>query len=147
MAISLRNLKPGDVIVTATVDKGGWWIRTRSWLTRAPNLHNHVALFTHMDDTGRPRGLEGRPSGFGWANLDKYLQHPDSMANCGQPYRTDDQRAVVVGAAVQMIGIPYDWAAILAFAASTARLPFLAREWPEDGVPSDTVCCSSVVYL
>jgi hypothetical protein len=147
MTISLTDLKPGDVIVTATVDKGGWWIRARSWLTRAPNLHNHVALFTHLDDTGRPRGLEGRPSGFGWANLDKYLNHPDSVSNARQSGRTDAARDKVVTAAVEMVGIPYDWAAILAFAATTARLPFLVREWPDDGVPSHTVCSSSLDYL
>jgi hypothetical protein len=147
MAVPLEILQPGDVIVTATTDKGGWWIRARSWLTGAPNLHNHVALFTHLDHTGRPRGLEGRPSGFGWANLEKYLQHPDTLANVGQHGRTDAQRAAVVGSAIEMVGLPYDWASILAFAATTARLPFLAGEWPEDGVPSHVVCSSAIDYL
>lgn len=139
-------LQPGTVIVTATPDVVGWIIRLRSWLTRQPHTHNHVALFTHYDSTGRPRGLEGRPSGFGWVNLDKYLARGDTITNAGQPL-TEDQREVVVRGAITMVGIPYDWAAILAFAAGTAHLPFLPREWPTDGVPAHVVCSSAIDYL
>lgn len=139
-------LLPGTVLVAATTDKGGWWIRLRSKLMHRHSLHNHVALFTHLDDTGRPRGLEGRPSGFGWANLEGYLNHPDTVTNHDQPL-TGDQRQIITGRAVQLVGIPYDWASILAFAAGTARLPFLAREWPTDGIPSHMVCSSAIDYL
>jgi hypothetical protein len=145
--VSLVDLRPGDVIVTKTTDVVGWAIRLRSKILRRPDLHNHVALFTHMDDTGRPRGLEGRPSGFGWANLEKYLGHPSTVANCAQTGRSDEQRRQVVEAATRMVGIAYDWRAILCFAAGTAHLPFLAREWPADGVPSHVVCSSAVDYL
>ena len=147
MAVNQADLKPGDVLVVATVDKGGWWIRARSWVSRQPNLHNHVAMFTHVDESGRPRGLEGRPSGFGWANLEKYLNRSDTMSNSGQQGRFDDERARVVALATAMVGIPYDWKSILAFAGNTAGMPFLAREWPEDGVPSHVVCSSSIDYL
>lgn len=147
MPVDLATLKPGDVIVTMTPDVVGWLIRFRSRILGKPDLHNHVALFTHLDNTGRPRGLEGRPSGFGWANLDKYLNHPSTVANTDQPGRDDEQREKVVRGAVAMIGIPYDWQAIIAFAAGTARLPFLPREWPADGVPSHVVCSSAVDYL
>lgn len=146
MPIDLASLRPGTVIVTATVDKGGWWIRLRSKLMGQVDLHNHVAVFTHLDDTGRPRGLEGRPAGFGWANLTRYLDRPDTVTNAAQPL-TDDQRTRIVAGAVQMVGIPYDWASILAFALGTARLPFLAREWPDDGLPSHVVCSSAVDFL
>jgi hypothetical protein len=147
VAVDLATLRPGDVIVTMTPDLVGWSIRLRSWLLRQPDLHNHVALFSHLDATGRPRGLEGRPSGFGWANLDKYLTHPSTIANTDQPGRTDEQRMAVVHAATTMLGIPYDWRAILAFASQMARLPFLAHEWPSDGVPSQVVCSSAIDYL
>lgn len=147
MAVNQADLKPGDVIVTKTPDAVGWAIRLRSWMSRQPNLHNHVAMFTHYDASGRPRGLEGRPSGFGWANLEKYLDHPSTIANCHQPWRLDAERDRVVALATAMIGIPYDWRAILAFAGNTAGLPFLARDWPEDGVPSHVVCSSAVDYL
>lgn len=147
MAIAVQDLRPGDVIVCATPDKGGWYIRARSWLTRRPNLHNHTAMFTHLDITGRPRGLEGRPSGFGWCNLEPYLRHPDTIANTAQPLRSDRERAVVVDAATAMLGMRYDWAGIVAFAAQTAGLPFLASEWPSEGVPSHVVCSSALDYL
>lgn len=146
MGVQLADLRPGTVIVTATPDLVGWVIRLRSKLMRRPSLHNHVAVFTHLDDTGRPRGLEGRPSGFGWANLEKYLDRPDTLTNNAQPL-TDEQRVRIVDGAVQMVGIPYDWASILAFAAGTARLPFLAREWPADGLPSHVVCSSAIDFL
>lgn len=146
MAVS-PDLLPGDVIVTMTPDAVGWAIRLRSKLLGRPSLHNHVALFTHRDGTGRPRGLEGRPSGFGWCNLDKYLEHPSTIANVRQPGRDDNTRQWLVAKATSLVGMPYDWAAILAFAAGTARVPFLLREWPTDGVPSHVVCSSAIDYL
>lgn len=139
-------LLPGTVIVTATPDLAGWLIRIRSTLLHHDALHNHVALFTHYDSDGHPRGLEGRPSGFGWANLEKYLGRADTLTNAGQPL-TEEQRAHITAAAVALIGIPYDWAAVLAFAAGTAGLPFLPREWPDAGVPSHVVCSSVADYL
>jgi hypothetical protein len=145
--VTLAELKPGDVIVTATPDLVGWWIRVRSWLSRRPDLHNHVAMFTHLDEQGKPRGLEGRPSGFGWANLEKYLDRPDTIANTRQPYRDDDHRAKIVELATTMIGIPYDWQGIIRFAGNTAGMPYLGKDWPEDGVPSHVVCSSAVDYL
>lgn len=147
MPVHLGELRPGDVIVTMTPDVVGWSIRLRSWLSRQPDLHNHVAMFTHMDDEGQPRGLEGRPSGFGWCNLTKYLKHPTTICNFRQPGRSDEDRARVVALAQTMVGIPYDWRAILQFAGNTAGLPFLGREWPEGGVPSHVVCSSAIDYL
>jgi hypothetical protein len=141
-----QPLAPGTVIVTATPDLVGWVIRLRSKLLGRPSLHNHVALLTHYDGTGRPRGLEGRPSGFGWANLDKYLGRTDTVTNAAQPL-TVEQREFIAHKAAELVGIPYDWAAILAFAAGTARLPFLPHAWPDDGVPSHVVCSSAIDYL
>lgn len=140
------DLQPGDVLVAATADKGGWWIRLRSRMMRQPALHNHVALATHRDDTGRWRGLEGRPGGFGWCNLDTYLAHPATVANTEQPLR-DGQREYIVTRAQTMVGIAYDWRAILGFALTTIGLPFLPHEWPEDGIPSQNVCSSAVDLL
>jgi hypothetical protein len=142
----VTQLPPGTVIVTATPDPVGWAIRLRSKLMGRPALHNHVALLTHYDTTGRPRGLEGRPSGFGWANLDTYLGRADTLTNAEQPL-TDEQRSEVIRRAVLLVGIPYDWAAILAFAAGTAGIRFVAEEWPDNGVPSHVVCSSAIDYL
>jgi hypothetical protein len=144
--IDAGSLLPGTVIVTATKDRWAKWLRLRSRIMGRPALHNHVALVSHRDETGRWRGLEGRPSGFGWCNLDKYLEHPDSISNATQPL-SDGQRQFIVEQAQQMVGMPYDWRAILCFALTTVGLPFLAEEWPEDGVPSQNVCSSSVDML
>lgn len=147
MTVDCRLLRPGDVIVTPTPDAVGWFIRLRSKIQRRPALHNHVAIFSHLDSTGRPRGLEGRPSGFGWCNLDKYLAHSSTVANNEQTRRTDAERTIVMTRATKMVGIPYDWSAILAFAANTAGIRFLVKDWPEDGVPSHVVCSSAIDYL
>jgi len=140
------SLRPGAVIVTATDDLGGWLIRLRSKLLGGDPRFNHVAIFSHVDSTGRPRGLEGRPGGFGWTNLEPYLDHPGTITNATQPL-TDEQREHIVRQAVATVGVPYDWEAILAFAAGTAHLPFLPNEWPPDGVPSHVVCSSVADYL
>src|SRR4051812_22875395 len=107
--IDPSSLLPGTVVVTATDDLGGWLIRLRSKLLGTDGQHNHVAIFSHVDSTGRPRGLEGRPGGFGWTNLDRYLNHPGTVTNAGQPL-TDEQRDHIVRQAVAIIGLPYDWA-------------------------------------
>lgn len=157
MAVDVAALRPGDVLVLRTPDAGGWWIRRRALMMRHPwkpwkwlgdktDLVNHVAVFTHVDDTGRPRGLEGRPSGFGWVNLATYLADPATVANTDQP-KTAEQRETVVRLAISSAGIAYDWAAIVAFAAGAAGLPFRLKEWPEDGVPSHMVCSSAADYF
>lgn len=157
MTVDAAALRPGDVLVLRTPDGAGWWIRRRAlmlkhpwqpwrWLSDKSTLVNHVAIFTHTDEAGHPRGLEGRPSGFGWVNLEKYLSDPGTIANTAQP-KTDEQREQVVRLAQSAVGIPYDWAAILAMAAGAAGLPFVLSEWPEVGVPSHVVCSSSADYF
>ena len=157
MAVDLAALKPGDVLVIRTPDQAGWWIRRRAlmlkypwqpwrWLSDKATLVNHVALYTHTDEAGQRRGLEGRPGGFGWVNLAGYLADPATVANSGQP-KTDEQRGKIVTLATTMVGIPYDWRAILAFAGGAAGLRFNAAEWPEDGVPSHVVCSSALDYV
>jgi hypothetical protein len=154
-------LRPGDVLVLRTPDDGGWWIRRRALMIAYPwqpwrwvsdrnvgkaGLVNHVAIYTHTDSTGRLRGLEGRPGGFGWVDLATYLSYPTTIANTDQP-KTDEQRTAVVDQAIRMVGTPYDWAAILALAAEAAGLPFRLDEWPEDGVPGHVECASVADYL
>jgi uncharacterized protein YycO len=143
MTVDRGALKPGHVLVAATPDKGGWWIRLRSMMMRRDPLHNHVAMVVHVDSTGRWRGLEGRPGGFGWANMDRYLDHPNTIANTDQPL-TDEQRDKIVRSAVSAVGLPYDWEAIISFAAGTAGMGFRSKEWPEEGLPSHVVCSSAI---
>lgn len=162
MTVDRVRLRPGDVLIVRTATKnagglGAWLIRRRALMLAYPWMPwrwwadtgayvNHIAIYTHTDGERHLRGLEGRPGGFGWANLDKYLADPVTVANTDQP-KTDVQRGFVVSRAVEMIGIPYDWEAILAFAAGAAGLPFRLSEWPETGVPSHVVCSSAADYL
>jgi len=157
MAVDATLLGPGDVLVLRTPDQAGWWIRRRAlmlkhpwqpwrWLGDKATLVNHVALFTHVDSEGFPRGLEGRPGGFGWVNLTAYLADAGTISNADQP-KTGEQRDKVVRLATASISIPYDWKAIIAMAAGAAGLPFRLQEWPEDGVPSQMVCSSAADYF
>lgn len=149
MPVNIDALLPGDVIATATSDKGGWWIRLRSKLQRRPSLHNHIAVYTHTDSAGQPRGLEGRPGGFGWADLTRYLDHPDTITNAHQPGRTDQDRAQLVEKLTALVGLRYDWLAISQFAAELLdrRVVGLIEqriEFPEDRPPSYGVCSSLI---
>lgn len=157
MTVDPTQLRPGDVLVLRTPDGAGWWIRRRAlmlqhpwqpwrWLSDKSTLVNHVAIYTHTDNAGMPRGLEGRPGGFGWVNLTSYLQDPATIANAEQP-KTEEQRAKVVALARTAIAIPYDWAAILAMAAGAAGFRFSLTEWPETGLPSHMVCSSAADYF
>lgn len=156
MTVDSSTLAPGDVIVLRTPDGAGWWIRRRAlmlkypwqpwrWLSDKSTLVNHVAIFTHVDAEGFPRGLEGRPSGFGWVNLAKYLADAGTISNSHQP-KTEHQRATIVRLATEAVGTPYDWAAILAMGAAAAGIPWRLSEWPEGGVPSHVVCSSSADF-
>lgn len=148
MTVLLSELRMGDVVVVDAPAKGwaslgGWLIRLRSRLMGRPSLHEHICMFDHVDSEGIPRGYEGRPSGFGQVNMTKYLEDPKSISNAKQP-KTDEQRLQLHTAAATMMGIPYDWAAIVAFALELVGLPFLARDWPAKGLPSQAVCSSGL---
>lgn len=141
-------LKPGDVLCVATHDLSGWFIRLRSWLQRRPHGQNHVAMFTHLDSEGIPRGLEGRPSGFGWVNLTKYLADPSLVTNAGHTAEfTAVAREAVRLHGITMISIPYDWRAIIQFGLELIGRRFNAAEWPEDGLPAQVECASALDLL
>src|SRR4051794_37116064 len=126
MAVDQAGLKPGDVMVmsaaaTPTDDSVSWLIqggaamktnpwKPGKWVLRASDdvYYNHVAMYTHTDTAGHYRGLEGRPSSFGWANLDASVADQRTVANTGQP-KTEQQRTDLVAAATRMVGTPYDW--------------------------------------
>lgn len=147
--IDVSTLKRGDVLVTATHDVGGWLIRLRSKLQGKPSLHNHVAVFTHCDTASRARGLEGRPGGFGWADLTEYINHPATITNSWQPARSDADRAVLVDKLTAMVGTPYDWYAITMLGAElldqrAARLAERIGEFKEGRPPSHVMCASAI---
>lgn len=151
MTIDPSLLRAGDVLVVDAPAKGvaglgGWFVQLRARLMGEPDLHDHVAIFSHWDTEGQPRGYEGRPSSFGQVNLTKYLKHPMTISNASQP-KTDRQREGLMNLCQQSMGIPYDWAAIMGFGLTTVGLPFLPEEWPTGGLPAQGVCSSLLALL
>lgn len=138
---------PGDVMVIADNHFTSWFIRLQARLMGKPALHNHVAIFSHVDEGGTGWVIEGRPSGTGWEKADKYLKHPRTITNAAQP-KTDAQRAALVAGARTMVGTEYDWAAIAELGAEIFRINQLwrrYREWGEGNSPPVHVICSSLL--
>lgn len=145
----------GDVLVMAVT--GGfiktltlWAIKLQAWLTRSPAPQDHVAILTHQDASGNWWCIEGKPSSVGYVLADTYLKHPTLVTNADQP-KTDDQREFIVRVAVEMIGTPYDWKAILALGARAVRVTRLWKksyadlvmdDWDDDEVPVHVICSS-----
>jgi hypothetical protein len=112
---SLGVLQPGDIVVVRT--PGGfptpqWWIRLGAALQDKPNLDNHVAMMHHYDSQGVPWGFEGKPGGVGQVDMRSYIASGYTVNNCGQPGRTDADRAKAADLMKSMEGTKYDWQAI-----------------------------------
>lgn len=111
--MTVKGVQPGDVLVTRT--RGTWssaMIRLGAALTDKPNLSNHVAVVHHWDASGTLWVIEGRPGGVGWRDARDYLSSPWTLSNVAQP-KTDAQRKVITDGAMAILGMPYDWAAIV----------------------------------
>ncbi|MEU8199307.1 hypothetical protein AB0C10_36535 [Microbispora amethystogenes] len=134
----------GDVIVTR---EGPWVlsaaIRLGELLLGLPAKVNHVVIVHHKDPvTGKWVGIEGRPSGTGWCDVEARLAMPLTNANTLQP-KTEEQRYLIARAAGTLIDTAYDWGAIAEAARQATRLRILAaQEWPEDAVPGAVICSS-----
>lgn len=132
----------GDVIVTR---EGPWiisWgIRLGARLMGLPSHVNHVIIVHHRDPlTGKWVGIEGRPSGTGWCDVQARLDGPLTNANTAQP-KTEAQRYLIATAAEVLVGTRYDWGAIAEAARQATRLRVkAAREWPDDAVPGAVIC-------
>jgi hypothetical protein len=140
-------LKPGDVLAvrgTATTDR---LIQLGEDLEGKPNLSNHVAVMHHWLN-GVPWGLEGKPGGVGWRDLRGYITHSHLLLNnCGQPGRSDADRAWVAKQAQLMLGTAYDWEAI---ADDTLRAFGMADVWAKEWsgqAPGHVVCSSYAAFL
>lgn len=138
------QLGVGDVIVTR---EGKWWIswaiRVGAKMANLPTFVNHVIVVHHIDPlTGRWVGIEGRPSGTGWCDVEERLKHPLTNANTEQP-KTEGQRFLVAKAAESLVDTAYDWEAIAEAARQATRIMLrAAAEWPEDAVPGKVICSS-----
>lgn len=148
---------PGDVWAVDAPGLGRWPIMFGSWLTghRAPV--DHVIVVHHQDKRGVWWGIEGRPSGVGWADMSRYLATPKQQraarGNFNQP-RTDAQRQAVCKLMEGLIGTSYDWiGGIVADFDTALRAKDLAKlidhwwGW-SDGVarPPHVVCSSAAAW-
>lgn len=140
--MTINGLLPGDVLATRT--PGAWpdtMIRLGSALLDKPNLSNHVAVVHHWDASGTLWVIEGRPGGVGWRNASDYLSSRWTLSNVAQP-KTDAQRKVITDGAVAILGMPYDWAAIIGDGLDDLHL------WsPVHGQVQGHAVCSAVAAL
>jgi hypothetical protein len=140
--MSVIGVQPGDVLVTRT--PGAWssaMIRLGAAFLDKPNLSNHVAIVHHWDANGTLWCIEGRPGGVGWRNAADYLSSAWTLSNVAQP-KTDAQRAIIANGAVAILGMPYDWAAIIGDGLDDLRL------WnPVHGQVQGHAVCSAVAAL
>lgn len=141
------KLLPGDIIAVDTGPSAAErLIKVGAALHNLPSLDNHIAVFHHYDEHGKPQLIEGRPSNVGWADGTKYMNHPATVSNQGQP-KTDLQRAVILRALEAMIGVGYDWPAILADAHQDIGIKALwAEDWHGYGYPGHVVCSSLAAW-
>lgn len=138
------SIDVGDVIVT----REGLWIislaiRFGAWLMGLPAHVNHVIIVHHKDQvTGHWIGIEGRPSGTGWVDIETRLDHPLTNANTAQ-FKTKEERYLIARAAETLVNTSYDWFAIAEATREALRLRALAAfEWPDDAVPGAVICSS-----
>lgn len=137
-------LQPGHVLAVRT---GGWaadLIHLGERLHGLPDLDNHVAVMHHYDVHGVPRGLEGRPGGIGWVDLNRYLGHPGTVMNTSQDLSSDGE--LIAQEAEALVGTDYDWRAIFGDAVTDLGLPDLADLWEapwHGGAPPEEMVCSS----
>lgn len=151
------DLVPGDVWAVDASGFGRIPIILGSWLAghRAPV--DHVIVVHHQDKNGVWWGIEGRPSGVGWANMAEYLTTPKQLraarGNPRQP-RSAAQRQAVCKLMEGLLGTSYDWVGgIVADFDASLRAEDLAklidRWWGwNDGVvrPPHVVCSSAAAW-
>lgn len=109
----------------------------------------HVAIVHHTGPAGVLWGLEGRPGGVGWVDCAKYVEHPMTIANTGQPL-TDEVRMGIAVIMEAMLGTPYDWAAIIEDGGQILPrkfgLPDIWHEKVDGKLPGHIVCSSLAAY-
>jgi hypothetical protein len=143
----LAGLQPGDVVAVRTPPSVyGWLIRLGALLRGRPSMVDHVAIVHHIDAAGRMWGIEGRPGGVGWVDLQVY-DNRWLLSTKDQP-KTDAQRQRICELAVDMLGTPYDWPAIIHDAAIAFGLDRLWRSRDfGPHAPGHVVCSSLASWL
>lgn len=140
-------LQPGCVLVVT----GSSWTSKLieiGAIIRGRVAASHVAVFHHVDNTGRRWGIEGRPGGVGWVDLGAYLDDRRTITNAAQPL-TGAMRKTITDTMVKLLGTPYDW--LGGIAADAADIQGLPVDWAENDpatgtLPGHVVCSSSAAY-
>lgn len=140
-------LGPGDVLLT----RGRGWVARLIRLAAAssgkPSTDNHIAVLHHRDDAGTWWAIEGRPDGIGWADARPYLADRYTLTNVGQP-KTDRQRRLIAAHAESMLGVTYDWRAVITDILMVAHLDTLTNtSWRDRASPGHLVCSSLAAFL
>ena len=138
----MTDVQPGDVLAVRTGGLAATLIRFGAAVHGLANLSNHIAVAHHRDAAGTLLCVEGRPGGVGWRDAADYLASPWTATNAAQP-KTPAQRGIVTEGARAILGMPYDWAAIIGDGLDDLHL------WdPVGGVVRGAAVCSAVAaYL
>lgn len=133
---------PGDVLAVRTGGLAATMIRLGAALRGTPNLSNHIAVVHHADASGTLWCIEGRPGGVGWRDAGDYLASPWTLTNAAQP-KTPAQRKVITDGAAAILGMAYDWDAILGDGLADLHL------WDPAGgqVRGHAVCSAVAAFL
>ena len=145
MACNPAKLKPANILIisggASFTDKA---IQIGALLEGEPAAE-HVAVVHHKDPKGTWWGIEGRPSGVGWVDCTRYVTHPLTVANEGQPL-TDAVRFEIAKTMEAMLGTPYDWDAIVEDGGIVFGLPDIWQETIDGKMPGHVVCSSLAAF-
>jgi len=134
-------LEPGDVVI---VEMGIWIVRVLIWIQAVLSGRSkyrqsgHVIVVSHRDNEGRLWGIEGRPGGIGWADLDK-RNGKWGISNHDQP-KDAEVKVKVVQAMVALLGTKYDYPAYLKIAMDTVGITPYWTDWNDNDVPTSYIC-------
>lgn len=141
-------LKPGDVVIT---EMGVWIIRwliiIQSVLTGLGKYRKsgHVIVVTHRDEQNRLWGIEGRPGGVGWAQLDK-RNGKWGVTNSDQS-KDAAQRSKIVETMKSLLGTKYDYDAYLQIALQTVGININWTDFKGEQVPTHIICSAVADYV
>lgn len=141
-------LKPGDVVIT---EMGIWIVRILIWIQAVLTGHakygksGHIIVVSHRDTEDRLWGIEGRPGGVGWVNMDK-RNGKWGLSNVDQP-KSDEDRYVIVETMKQLIGTRYDYLAYLDLALATIGITPQWTDFVGNDVPEHVICSAVSDYV
>jgi hypothetical protein len=134
-------LQPGDVVI---VKMGIWIVRVMIWIQATFTGRSkyreagHIIVVSHRDNEGRLWGIEGRPGGIGWANLDK-RNGEWGLSNVEQP-KTAEARIKLVDSMKALLGTKYDYPAYLKLAMDMVGISPRWTDWNDKDVPTSYIC-------